>query len=57
MKDMARYANLPGRKTNHSGRKTTVKRLMEANYKKYRQNSNHCAQTCAKFELLLFCAK
>ena len=32
MKDMARQANLPGRKTNHSGRKTTVKRLKEANF-------------------------
>lgn len=32
MKDMAEKAKLPGRKTNHSGRKTTVKRLKEANF-------------------------
>jgi len=32
MKDMAEQAKLPGRKTNHSCRKTTVKRLKEANF-------------------------
>ena len=32
MKKMAEKAELPGRKTNHSGRKTTVKRLKEANF-------------------------
>lgn len=32
MKTMAELAELPGRKTNHSGRKTTVKRLKEANF-------------------------
>jgi len=39
MKDMARQANLPGRKTNHSGRKTTVKRLLEANLNKRAQRA------------------
>lgn len=32
MKQMAHQAELPGHKTNHSGRKTTVKRLKEANF-------------------------
>ena len=32
MMDMAEKADLPGRKTNHSGRKTTVKRLKEATF-------------------------
>lgn len=32
MKEMARDGGLPGRKTNHSGRKTTVKRLKEAGF-------------------------
>ena len=32
MKEMSNEAQLPGRKTNHSGRKTTVKRLKEANF-------------------------
>ncbi|XP_053403158.1 uncharacterized protein LOC128558273 [Mercenaria mercenaria] len=32
MKTMSELGELPGRKTNHSGRKTTVKRLKEANF-------------------------
>ncbi|KAH3752330.1 hypothetical protein DPMN_186946 [Dreissena polymorpha] len=50
MKQMAHQAELPGHKTNHSGRKTTVKRLKEANF----ENTSYQTQECAKFKLILY---